>query len=66
MYREEIDALNTVLVIEPGRGFAYLKLGVVYLKQGKRGFALRQYEGLRKFDEGMAQALKKEIDSSRN
>jgi tetratricopeptide (TPR) repeat protein len=62
---QEIAALKKALVLRPHYATARYNLGVVYLKKGHREEALKQYNELNKFDEGTAQALKKEIDAIR-
>ena len=61
----EIAALKKAIVLRPHYATARYNLGVVYLKNGRREEALKQYNELNKFDEGTAQALKKEIDTIR-
>jgi tetratricopeptide (TPR) repeat protein len=60
---EEIASLQRAISLRPNYATARYNLGMVYLKWGKREPALKQYYELRKFDEGMARALKKEIDA---
>lgn len=62
---QEISALKKALDLRPRYATARYNLGVVYLKNGRREEALKQYNELNKFDEGTAQALKKEIDTTR-
>lgn len=62
---EEIAALKQAISLRPHYATARFNLGVVYLKKGRRGDALKQYEELKKFDEGAAASLKKEIDAAR-
>lgn len=60
---EQISALKKAIALRPRYATAHYNLGVVFLKKGKRDEARKQYEELKKFDEGTAQALKKEIDA---
>lgn len=61
---EEIEALKKAIRLRPNYSTARYNLGVTYLKVGNRKSAIREYEALEKFDEGVAKALKKEIDKS--
>jgi len=58
---EEITALNKAIKIRPKYASARYNLGMTYMKIGNRKEALRQYEALKNFDEGTAEALMKEI-----
>ena len=58
---QEIEALNKALKIRPKYASARYNLGMTYIKIGNRKEALRQYEALKIFDEGTAEALMKEI-----
>jgi tetratricopeptide (TPR) repeat protein len=60
---EEIASLQQAISLRPNYATARYNLGMVYLKLGKREPALKQFHELQKFDEGIAQALKKEIDA---
>ncbi len=62
---KEIAALKKAVSLRPRYATARYNLGVVYLKNGRREEALKQYHELNKFDEGTASALKKEIDAKR-
>ena len=59
---EEIATLKHAISLRPHYSTARYNLGVTYLKKGKRELALEQYRELLQFDEGVAQALKQEID----
>jgi tetratricopeptide (TPR) repeat protein len=58
---EEITALNKAIKLRPKYASARYNLGITYMKIGNRKEALRQYEALKIFDEGAAEALMKEI-----
>ncbi len=63
--QEEIAALEKAISLRPRYSTARYNLGMVLLRQGKPELALKQYNELKKFDEGAAAALKKEIDAKR-
>jgi tetratricopeptide (TPR) repeat protein len=63
---EEITLLKKAISLHPRYATARYNLGVVSLRKGERNEALRQYEELKKFDEGAAASLKKEIDKIQN
>ncbi len=63
--REEIAALEKAISLRPRYSTARYNLGMALLKQGKLELALKQYNELKKFDEGVAASLKKEIDAKR-
>ncbi len=58
---EEIAALKKAIKLRPRYSSARYNLGITYLKTGNKKEALREYEALKDFDEGTAEALKKEI-----
>lgn len=60
---EEIAALNKAISLRPRYATARFNLGVVLLKQGNREGAMKQYQEIKKFDEGVAASLKKEIEA---
>jgi tetratricopeptide (TPR) repeat protein len=60
---DEIRELEKAISIRPRYATARYNLGIVFMKKGKRDLALHQYEELKKFDEVIANALKKEIDA---
>jgi tetratricopeptide (TPR) repeat protein len=62
---EEIAELERAISFRPRYATARYNLGTTYLKQGKIDLALKQYNALLEFDEGTAEALKKEIDAKR-
>ncbi len=62
---EQIAALKRAITLRPNYATARYNLGMVYLKQKRKDEALKQYDALRSFDEGMAKSLKKEIDARR-
>jgi tetratricopeptide (TPR) repeat protein len=59
---KEIVELKKAIALRPRYATARYNLGVVLLKQGDRDGALKQYKEIDTFDEGIAAALKKEID----
>jgi tetratricopeptide (TPR) repeat protein len=59
---EEIAQLKKAISFRPRYSTARFNLGKSYLKQGKIALARKQYDELKKFDEGVAEMLKKEID----
>ncbi len=61
---EEIALLKKSISLRPRYATARYNLGVVSLRKGERNEALRQYEELKKFDEGASASLKKEIDKT--
>ena len=61
---EEIEALKKAIKIRPRYTSARYNLGMTYLKTGNKKEALKEYEALKDFDEGAAEALKKEIDKT--
>lgn len=62
-YDEEIAALKKAIELRPKYTSARFNLGVTYMKKGNREAAMEQYELLKEFDEGAAEALLKEIKS---
>ncbi len=63
-FSEEIAALKKAIKIRPAYSSARYNLGMTYLKTGDKTAALKEYESLKTFDEGAAEALHKEITSS--
>jgi Flp pilus assembly protein TadD len=61
---EEIEALQKAIKIRPSYSSARFNLGMTYLKTGRKKDAMKEYEALKKFDEGVAEALMKEINSA--
>lgn len=61
-YTEEIAALNKAVKIRPNYAAARYNLGMTYLRKKNRTAAMKEYEALKEFDEGMAEALHKEIE----
>ncbi len=49
MYREEADALQKVIAIDPQRGYAFLKLGNAYSRLGQYQEAVKSYTRALKF-----------------
>jgi tetratricopeptide (TPR) repeat protein len=62
---QEIAALEHAISLRPRYATARFNLGIAMLKKGKRDLAQKQYQELLKFDDGVAQSLKKEIDAQR-
>ncbi len=61
----QIASLKNAVSLRPRYATARFNLGVSFLKKGLKGDALKQYQELKKFDEGVAESLKKEIDAKR-
>lgn len=61
---EEVAALKKAIKLRPNYSSARYNLAMTYLKKRDKKAALRQYEELKKFDEGAAAELKKEMDKS--
>jgi tetratricopeptide (TPR) repeat protein len=57
----EIAALKKAIKLRPRYSSARYNLGMTYLRTGNKKEALKQYETLKDFDEGAAEALIKEI-----
>ena len=62
---EEIAALKKAVAMRPKYSIARFNLGMALLKKNDRTGARIQYDALKNLDEGLAAALKKEIDSKR-
>jgi tetratricopeptide (TPR) repeat protein len=62
---DEIRELEKAISLRPRYATARYNLGMAFLKKGNSAQALRQYNELKKFDESVANALKKEIDAKR-
>jgi tetratricopeptide (TPR) repeat protein len=60
-FDEEVASLKKAIQLRPRYSAARFNLGVTYMKLGNRKAAMKEYEELRKFDEGAAAALLKEI-----
>lgn len=60
-YGDEVTALKKAISLRPNYSSARYNLGVTYLKTGNRKAAMQEYESLKKFDDGAAEALLKEI-----
>jgi tetratricopeptide (TPR) repeat protein len=63
-YKDEIRELKKAIKLRPRYSTARFNLGVTYLKLGKRKDAMKEYTELKKFDEGVADALMKEIQGN--
>jgi tetratricopeptide (TPR) repeat protein len=61
----EIAALQKAIALRPRYSTARFNLGIALLKKGNKDLAMKQYDELKKFDEGAAASLKKEIDTKR-
>jgi len=60
---KEIAYLEKAIALRPHYATARHNLGIIMLKMGKRGEAMKQYQELSKFDTVVASSLKKEIDA---
>ena len=63
-YHEEISSLKKALSLRASYSAAAYNLGVTYLKVKDKKAARGAYEALKKFDEGAAEALMKEINKA--
>jgi tetratricopeptide (TPR) repeat protein len=61
---EEIGSLKKAVSLRTRYATARFNLGMALLKKGSRNLALQQYQELKKFDDGVAESLKKEIDAN--
>ncbi len=61
---EEIEALKKAIRLRPNYSSARYNLGVTYVKTGNKKAAMQEYESLKRFDEGAAEALRKEMEKS--
>jgi len=59
---DEIAALRKAVKIRPNYAAARYNLGMTYLRKKNKAAAMKEYEALKEFDEGMANALHKEIE----
>jgi len=59
---DEIAALRKAIKIRPNYAAARYNLGITYLRKKNKAAAMKEYEALKEFDEGMANALHKEIE----
>ncbi len=59
---DEIAALRKAIKIRSNYAAARYNLGITYLRKKNRAAAMKEYEALKEFDEGMADALHKEIE----
>jgi len=60
-FNEEIAALKKAITLRPTYSTARYNLGITYLKTKNKKAAIHEYESLKNFDEGTAEALLKEI-----
>lgn len=63
-FDDEIAALRKAISLRPTYSAARYNLAVTHLKTGNKKAAMQEYESLKKFDEGAAAALLKEIRGS--
>ncbi|HYQ48007.1 MAG TPA: tetratricopeptide repeat protein, partial [Thermodesulfovibrionales bacterium] len=63
-WNEEITALKTAVKLRPSYAAARYNLGVTYIRTKNTAAARKEYEALKKFDEGAAAALLKEIEKT--
>jgi tetratricopeptide (TPR) repeat protein len=61
---KEIAALKKAIKLRPRYSSARYNLGITYMKTGNKKEALAEYQALKDFDEGTAEALKKEIEKA--
>jgi tetratricopeptide (TPR) repeat protein len=61
---KEITALKNAIKLRPRYSAARYNLGITYVKTGNKKAALAEYQALKDFDEGTAEALKKEIEKA--
>ncbi len=61
---EEISSLKNAVKLRPSYSTARYNLGMTYLKIRNKKAAMQEYEALKGFDEGTAEALLKEIKAS--
>lgn len=63
-YGEEADSLKKAIKLRPNYSAARYNLGMTYLKMKNKKAAQKEYEALKKFDEGAAQNLLKQINGA--
>ncbi len=63
-FGDEAAALKKALKLRPTYSSAGFNLGVTYLKMKNKKAAMGEYESLKKYDEGAAEALLKEINKA--
>jgi tetratricopeptide (TPR) repeat protein len=61
---QEITALKKAIKLRPKYSSARYNLGVTHMKTGNKKAALAEYQELKTFDEGTAEALMKEIEKT--
>lgn len=61
---DEINALKKATALRPNYASAHFNLGMAYLKQGNKKASMKEYEAVKKIDEGMAGALLNEINKN--
>ncbi len=59
---DEIASLQRAIKIRSAYSSARYNLGLTYLKKGNKKAAMKEYENLKNFDEGTAEALLQEIN----
>ncbi len=60
----EIDVLHKAIKLRPKYASARYNLGIAYLKSGNKKAARQEYESLKTIDDGIAEALLKEMNST--
>jgi len=63
-FNEEISSLKKAIKLRPSYSTARYNLGMTYLKVRNKKAAMQEYEALKSFDEGTAEALLKEIKAA--
>ncbi len=63
-YDDEIASLKKAVKLRPNYAAAHYNLGMTYLKQKNKAAAMKEYEALKQFDEGAADALHREIEKN--
>jgi len=61
-FNDEITALKKAISLRPNYSSARYNLGMTYLKKGDKKSAMQEYESLKRFDEGAAATLMKEMN----
>jgi superkiller protein 3 len=62
MFDNEIAVLKKAIKIRSNYSSARYNLGITYIKTGNKKAALKEYESLKKLDEGAAESLLQEIN----
>jgi tetratricopeptide (TPR) repeat protein len=61
---EEVASLKKAISLRPNYSSAHFNLGMTYIRMKNKKAAMKEYEELQKFDEGVAAALLKEINKA--